>query len=214
MRSILIPMVAACATFAIPAAAATVSIDTFQTAQTLVTFSGSPSATSTIAAPEAIGGSRKVTLTSDGFTQGGVVNTGSGLQAGLSAGFDVTTSSLVFDWLSLGGADLTDGGSNDVIEIAITTIDSPSISYSLTFDGVTVSKFGVLGSLYFDFTDFAGVDFGSIDDISLEISGPGSIDTAFSLVAADTSAIPLPAAGFLLIGGLGALGVARRRKQA
>lgn len=73
-----------------------------------------------------------------------------------------------------------------------------------------------IGTLTFDFSSFGGVDFSNISSLALlfDAENARAVDIAFDNfgVNGGPAPVPLPAAGLLLVGGLGALGAVKRRK--
>ena len=219
MRSILLPMVVASATFAIPAVAATVSIDSFGSDLFVIAPSGgSEASTNSVADASAFGGTR--TIAAERLSPTGSTNPARNVFAysdsfdgtgGVSVGTG-TTGIASFSW-SAAATDLTDLGSNDGIRLGIVSVDS-LVNFALTLNGITVSKAtSSAGDLDFLFTDFAALDATSISTVSLELSGDPAFDASFSFIeATNVSAVPLPAGGLLLLGGLGALGFTRRKR--
>ena len=201
--------------------AATITIDDFTTNQAAAApAEGAVPSTSTIAAPEAIGGFRTISLRGDGT--GGIFSTTaanvSGGEASLSNTSGVTGSAL-FQWVP-GGVDLTDGGLNDSFVLDVIATDLGT-KFDLTVDGTTVSaSSGAAGRVVFPFTGFG--DLTNANDISLFVSGPANLDTTFNFIGADdlianpvtppVAAIPLPASGLLLGGLILGAGVVTRRK--
>ena len=210
-------LVSAVALAPVAGAAATVTIDSFDTAQFVITPSAPGfDASSTVAAGEAIGGSRTITAAGNGTlfpVETTTINVGGGT-ASVSNSDDVTGTAL-FEWMA-GGFDLTDGGTNDTFVLDINTVDL-SVSYDLTIDGITSSSAAnaMTGTVEFAFADFGNLaDAGSI---SLLVAGPASFDASFSFLGAEDlianpSAVPLPAGGLLLGSLLLGGGFVSRRK--
>lgn len=103
--------------------------------------------------------------------------------------------------------DLFEDPGDDSEEVAILTVDG--VGVTLTF-GALQPKTG----------NNPGYAFGSVDSITGRefIFTAGETNDQFaepdySLAALQIAPIPVPAAGLLLLGGLGALGVAKRRKR-
>ncbi len=198
--------------------AATVVIDSFDTAQLAIDPAGSGvSASNSMAAGEAIGGTR--TITADG---NGTLFPVSTTSINIAGGFaEVSNSNNVngtglFEW-NAGGADLTDGGLNDTFVLYVNSTDLGT-QFDLTVDGVTSTQTASsTGNISFSFAGFG--DLSSASMISLLVSGPTAFDSSFTLLGAEDlepnpSPVPLPASGMML-GGLmlGAGFVARRRKS-
>ena len=210
MRSILIPMVAAAATFALPAAAATVSIDSFGTNQIVQApgLTNTNPNSNTTSDTGAIGGERTIYVE----RESGPLNiTGAVFGGSATVSTDSLTQGFaIFSWMPT-AADLLDT-SNDRVRIGVSSYDVDTV-YDLAVNGTSVQRnVTSVGNLDFMFSEFSGVEFSNVNSISLTISGPAGFDTTFEFIEATT--VPLPAGGLLLIGGLGALGAARRRKTA
>ncbi len=208
--------------------AGTVVINNFSTTSQNVfapaTTGASETTTNTAVAPEAIGGQRTVTSTRTAPTGGNAggkqiqAEIGSG-SASISAGLG-TEGSVEFEWSNLNGANLFDG-TNSGIDIDVTAADFATISYQLSINGFSVTQSPALfgSTLRYSFADFSGVDFTNVNDISLFVTGPAAFDTSFSSISAtagsstQTPAVPLPAAGWLMLAGLGAFGTLQSRKK-
>lgn len=205
------------------ASAAPVTIDSF--ANTNFQVVGAPSlgnnpqnpATTSGPTTDAIGGTR--TITNTRTAPGGTANAfGKQVQSVVTGGVaSVSLGALtggfsVFSW-DAGGSDLVDG-TNDRIEINVIDADQDGVTYTLNIGGVDVSRTASTagGVLSFGFSDFGGVDMTNVSAISLTIAGPIAFDTNFDLLQA-VGTVPLPAAGFLTLGGLAALGAARARRK-
>ena len=205
-------LVSAVALAPVAGAAATVTIDTFDTFQQVIDPSGfGLGASDTAAAGEAIGGNRTITADGDGavfptLATGVTVTGGTAL---VSNGSGVTGTGL-FAW-NAGGVDLTDGGTNTQFVLEVIDVDL-DVSFDLTVDGATVTSTATstAGTILFDFADFGGADLTNADSISLLVSGPTSFDAEIDFLGA--AAVPLPAGGLLLGSILLGGGFAARRK--
>ena len=117
---------------------------------------------------------------------------GFGCEADLEIAFNGVVSNLIFD---VGGYD---GG--DYVDVNIFGVGNALLgSIAITSDviGLDLSSFGSITRLFFDDSSTG--------------AGVGYANFSFDQVAAP---VPLPAAGFLLIGALGGLAALRRRKAA
>ena len=119
----------------------------------------------------------------------------------------------------LGGIDLTDSGSNGYFTMKIVDIDQGDLDITIrvedtaaTSEGVTTMDGGV-GIIQIPFADFSGVDFTSIEKITLELAGPDATDLQIDTFYA-SAAVPEPAsfAVWSLIG-MSCLGFGWRRRS-
>ncbi len=141
----------------------------------------------------------KVTLTYIGY-EAANVNNASSLSAG-AASFSTSTSAYGDQITFVQG-----GGAGTLVDLVFSTLGgggvSPcTISNGATFGGTCQVGFSSIfnsgGSTYAMFGD--GLGDSDLDDIVFRV---------------DVSQVPVPAAGFLLVGGLGAMAALRRRKKA
>ncbi|MEC9312350.1 MAG: VPLPA-CTERM sorting domain-containing protein [Pseudomonadota bacterium] len=209
----------------LPAAAATITLDSFDF--TNYQAVGAPSlgaipenpATSTQAAADAIGGSRTITAvrtvpsgTTDAFgRQVQAVVTGGSATVSVAAGVQ---GYVMFDYNAT-SVDLTDGGTNGWIDLSVISADL-AVTYTVTIDGVSATKVGATGStVSWAFSEFSTVDFTQVGAISLTVTGPASFDTEFDdfLVRGQVGVVPLPASGLMLLAAAGGLALARRRRS-
>lgn len=222
----------------LPFVASAITIDDFATEQSAVINFGPPTpetASSAAAAPEAIGGSREITLVRAAPSFGTASADSSLSDAGLfshSSGAAVTaTSTLVYDGTAdgttdvngLGGATVIGAGENTLRVIARSDLDGTiriqfhsGSETDYLFTEVTVNGAGAgdgplqiidipLGSLS---TEGAGADLGSLGAIQAIVSGPASLDLQIDSI----STIPEPASMAMLALGLGGLLISGRRR--
>ncbi|WP_108835507.1 VPLPA-CTERM sorting domain-containing protein [Tateyamaria sp. Alg231-49] len=96
--------------------------------------------------------------------------------------------------------------------VAGTTVKN--VSFSLSGGGSTVSKTFVTDVLASNTTD--GFIFSGLGNVEYTLTVDGSLrptSGAVALYDLKISAVPIPAAGFMLLGGLGGLAALRRRKS-
>jgi hypothetical protein len=120
------------------------------------------------------------------------------------------------------GVDLVEGLTDNVFSFDILSIDQGNIGLTLgvqdTFGGTDSYTFlnAGVGTESVAFSNFSGVDFTSVNSISLEVVGDiGSDLTLDQLATSGSSAsVPEPTALMLLSGGLlGLSGIRRKRKK-
>lgn len=210
-----------------------ITIDTFNTTSHSITASSGSSfpVSSTIAAPEAIGGFRtleilSVTGSSNATLE--VITGGLGLLA-LSNAFGTSSTARV-TWdkngIGLGGMDLTGSGAFDSIGLALVSIDQGNVSLTVSIFE-TAGEGGGFASLLlpsavvgqnvfkFDtFTNFANVSFNLVDKITLGIVAGTSSDLGLDFFETlENPVIPEPATIGLLGIGLAGLGSVYLRRK-
>lgn len=146
-------------------------------------------------------------LSKNGFYSDGV----QGLVTGNSISFDFQASEdlRVLDFLSVTGNG--GNGGNDIAKAqfgytgaTITDVMRHFAASEITVNGATATGQASLDGFVLSAGDTFSVDF------AYDPGGTFTIDMDFSFV---TAAVPVPAAGFLLLGGLGGLAALRRRKD-
>ncbi len=232
-NSLKVCLVAAAAAFSVcsvgVASAATMTIDDFTDAQNVAAMALSPSfpSSSEVLGAGILGGARDLSVTTSAT---GPLQTQGSVAAG-TLGFSNTvgvSGSLTATWDGTGtpgsglGYDFTGGGLFSSVVVDLLSSDT-GLSMSLIVDGDTVTKVFATGvasvsTQMFDFSEFASADFSNVNSLSLFLTGPEDLDASISLVGlygADTTAVPLPAAGLPLLAGIAALGaIGRRRRRA
>lgn len=192
-------------------------IDDLKTgAQALVVGAGTPSATSTVAASGALGGSRTLTTTlmsSDGRADACVIPVGLAI-AGAGAG---SSMHLTMEWNGSGAGlgDLTDGGTADSIVVAFFDVDPGMTDTEMMFsfhftsttaETATISKMVPAGhysmdtpmSMRFAFSDAllspgAGSQpFESVQSLRMEVTLNNAADFAIHSIRTDPERIPGP----------------------
>ncbi|MFC3059620.1 VPLPA-CTERM sorting domain-containing protein [Paenirhodobacter populi] len=177
-----------------------------------------------------VGGYRSLSVTNaNGRTGGTSLESADGYLDFSNSARTSGTGTVLWDGIGstgLGGVDLTDGGTNNALFLDVIFADANlTLSFSVTDTAgftSTISKTVAESlleptSLSFLFSDFSGsANFSSLNSISLILTGTtqgldASIDTVYA--ASTLPAVPLPAAGWLMVGGLAALGVMKRRKS-
>ncbi|MFZ2449955.1 MAG: PEP-CTERM sorting domain-containing protein [Methylovulum miyakonense] len=204
------------------------NIDSFDTT---TQFLASPVAVagSQLAAPEAIGGFRKLDIQSTtGFTTI-AANTGPNFGA-LTVSNNtnvISTTSVLWNHNNgtnggLNGVDLTDGGASTALLLGISSIDVGLVSIkfdikdtgsdiaSLTLSGLNV---GLQTFLFSSFSNYAAVDFTQIQRIQMTIIAGISSDLALDLVETNRE-LPEPSSLVLMGLGLAGLSCFRKRKNA
>lgn len=163
---------------------------------------------------EVLGGTRDSTLTTtvlgagsaDLFTFGGALQWANGPSY-------VSSATMVYD--NFTDVDLTVGGGNQYIEAIFTFIDQNTVLDITLDDGVNsftrslTATVGGAQTLYFNFSEYTGVDETSIDKITVKLSGQPGGDATLDLVQA--TGIPEPSTMALL--SLGLVALARRRRS-
>lgn len=222
------------------ATAATVTIDDFRTAQSVSAppANGVPSS-STINAPgaAAVGGHRTMTVSRTSGPNAVTLEVDTESQIVDFSAASRTRGTATISWFgdsSWTGVDLTDGGTNNAIFVRTVFADAElslvwtvtdtaghtgSLTYKLSED-VDFDDEGTYVDFDFVFTSFSGnVDFTSIKSLSLTLSSTAAApDASFQLLYAGPTddfvpVVPLPAAGWMLIGGAAALGAVGRRRR-
>ncbi len=128
-----------------------------------------------------------------------------------------------FVWLPLSPINLVDG-TNDRLSLDVLGVTAPAgVPVSATYAFTVTDSFGMDATLSqavsgpttldFSFAPFAGVDFTSVSNITLLVTGAPGFGTTFDNVRATGPAVvPLPAGGLLLLSGLVGVGLMRRRR--
>lgn len=218
------------------ALAATVTVDSFDTFQSVTDEPAAGSAqtnTSTIDTPSAIGGTR--TLTAENTLAGATeenattLTSGSGRLAFSNNEFATGRGTLTYSGLNLSAQSGSFFTFNDVsfdndfdlmFGAAAEDADGTRIEYSelladrfsTTLSFTEFSAVGGAGLDDFDFGNITQLMF-AVDSTGLSTRVDGSIGS-ITLTTDDLAPIPLPAAGFLLLGGLGGFAALRARKKA
>lgn len=207
---------AAAMLFAAPAHA--ILIDNFDSGDDSVSTIGADSTTATNPG-DAIGNQRRIGLSAGGG--GSVIDVSGGT---LTLGSATAPTTGFVGWDSLGGVDLTDGGSSIGILTEILNIDVGDVSLGFSVTGTTAGDSASLtlnnlpvGLAFFDFALFTGTNplaaLQSADSILLTIVGStNTSDLEIDFV--DTRDVPEPGALGLMGLGLAGLGFAVRRRRA
>jgi hypothetical protein len=200
-------------------------IDSFETDQAeLSVFAGNDQEQAAVSGPGILGGERRLTLTRSGSGSGTVEVTGGELVHMRDSG--IVSFNLQWDGpgsSGLGDVDLTEGGLNTGILIEFAQVDA---TRNLTISAISAPQASSLvsnltlpagtDSLFVGFDEFAifqgpGVDFTSLDILSLSIAGPPATDT---VRINSIEAVPEPGVIVLLGVGLSLLPWRRRGASA
>ena len=209
-------------------------IDSFETTQSCTANMASPSDASALAGPGIIGGEREMfadwmmgandvqeiaNSSSDGLLSFSLGADTAGMGKLIWDGPDNSTA--VFNPLGLGGVDLTDGGVDDRLVVAVVFDDLPaSLRFRVYSDAANYSQYylmlpgGIFGavSLEIPYAAFAtvagsGADFSNVGAIELGIF-PDMEATDISIDSIETAPTP---GSLALAGVVGILGLKRRR---
>ncbi len=177
----------------------------------------------TVAYAGAIGGFRTIDMTSVGplYATAAIVLP-PGIYSHSADAMTSATSNITWDanGAGLGGMDLVEGLTNNVFSFEIISIDQGDIDLILSvedsfggLDSFTFSNAGV-GTESVAFASFTGIDFTSIDLISLQVVGGLASDLTLDLLSTtgDRTAVPEPISLALL--GIGMIGVGFSRRKA
>jgi hypothetical protein len=92
--------------------------------------------------------------------------------------------------------------------------EGASVFAGMTASGTAIGVFDGASDNQYTTIDFSGAAVG-ISAFTIEFNGSGALAEIFASVpGGPTNVIPLPAGAWLLLGGLGALGAAKRRRRA
>lgn len=162
-----------------------------------------------------------VTAMGDGLGQVAINQTPSNLTGSFDFG---TMGNVMVTWDSaaVGGYDLSafdtlvlkgfDADLTFSYQVALTDISGETLDSGLL--GEVGGTMGTIDEVlsFSTFTDSGAFDATAVDTIKLTVTDPeGRLDIALDAVQLDMTPIPLPAAGFLLLGGLGGLALMRRK---
>lgn len=220
------------------AAAATITIDTFNTPQAVAAepiVTPSQPQGSEVSADEAIGGWRDLYVETDdtGNTAATTLEAGGGVLSFTNETFSTGSGSVTYDGNDgdpfgvdtdgLGGIDLftgplgTPGFFFEVITLDLpfeVTITAWDMSGATTGFGGTVSE---TGTPFAPFAAFSNSDFNwnSVGALlfAADSNGTQKVDAAIGSITADMGEIPLPASALLLLGGFGGLSVFGLRRK-
>ncbi|MCI5167045.1 MAG: PEP-CTERM sorting domain-containing protein [Candidatus Electrothrix sp. GM3_4] len=195
-------------------------IDDFNDGQQTIEANGSESIYA-----GAIGGSRSVSISKDGLL-GATAHVLPSPWGIFSHSADAQTSAIsIITWdangLGLGGVDFVEGLTNNVFSFDILDIDQGAINLTLevrdTLGGTNSYNIfnAAVGTESVAFSHFAGVDFTTIDFLSLTVAGGQGSDLTLDTLATSGSpaSVPEPTALMLLGGGLLGLGGIRRKNK-
>lgn len=214
------------------ARAATIVIDDFMTSQSAVATAGSPIASSSIAAPEALGGERDmlVDLISGPTALSLSVNPFGGELLIHDSGAAVQGSSMTvwdgmdgdptaIDPTGLGGVDITGGGLNDALRLSYVLADLTGVVTLTVYDasdasGATWSRAivnlpgGIFAPVDIDvpFTDFSTVGVNGAASFSnvgaISLQIANTSTGSLDVLLSRISTVPEPATGLLVLCGL------------
>ena len=207
---------------------AQIVVDDFSSGGPLAQF-GSGTNTQTTVGPGIIGGTRIDTLEVPNIVGAfmGILGFDGNFEVGQGS-MDEIAGSLFYN--SLGGVDLTDGGTLNAFQLDFVSSDDDlnsidnSLELSVTSNGVTSSQFISIPAnnsltndadeppTFVDFVDFGGVDFTAVDALELAFDFASNPGTDFALAGIEAvNAIPEP--GSLAVLSLGSLVLLRRRRS-
>lgn len=213
--------------------AATITIGSFDTEQYVEHTPRTGNVRSSEVAVTTLGGYRYMTVTNNNSRAGGTsLSSYEGYLDFSNAARTSGTGTVTWDGqgsTGLGGVDLTSAGTNDALFLDVVFADANLVlSFTIrdtlgAISTITTTVAETLTdptSLTFLFSSFTGTaNFALVDSITLTLSGTtqgldASIDTVYAgSTQPEVAPVPLPAAGFLLAGGVLALGAAKRRKR-
>lgn len=218
------------------AMAATITVDEFDSFQKVEDFPDAYPNSSTLVDASVLGGSRKLDVTntlpgtgdinSAGLTslasQGGSLNFANGPSAKGVGSVTYGSTGDLGDLYAVSGSSMT---ANPYFLFNVGTFDNSAqaqfFATVVTGSGTYTYTEDLIG-LGFDpklrFSEFGGADFSDVQTITFGISTDGAqydaaLDGTLNSIQL-VGAVPLPAGGVLLIGGLAGLGALRRRKKA